>query len=72
MNGWIRIPKQSAKYCGISVRTFEDWLRAGLRYSKVGACRLTRAEWIDSFIENHEAGNGNQVDKIVNDVLRGI
>jgi len=72
MEGWIRIPKQLASYSSVSTRTTEDWLKNGLRFVKVGACRLTKPEWVDEFLISHEVSSGSQVDQIVDDVLRGI
>lgn len=71
MNNWLRIPKQAADYCGVSVRTFEDWLKSGLKYCKVGGCRLTKPEFIDDFLLQHEV-NHNEVDEIVNEVMAGL
>jgi excisionase family DNA binding protein len=71
MTGWLRIPKKAAEYCGVSGRTFESLLRQGLRFVKVGGCRLTKPEWIDQFLSQYEV-NHNEVDGIVDEVMKSL
>ena len=68
--GWLKI-KDASAYAGVSKRTFEEWLKNGLRYVKPGGNRLTKPGWIDSYLENFEVKPEN-VDNIVDDVMRGL
>jgi len=69
--GWLR-PDQAAKYCNISRRTLYEWFKAGLRYSKIGQCRLIRVSDLDAFIEQFtttEAEADRLVEEILNEVM---
>ena len=51
--GWLKI-KDAAKYAGVSERTFEDWLKSGLKFVQVpSGLRLIKLEWIDQFLEQY-------------------
>ena len=72
MIGWLDIAALS-KYCCTSPRTIETWIKErGLRYSKVRGKRLIKREWLDEFLEKHEAGNGSEIDQIVSDVCKEL
>jgi hypothetical protein len=71
IQGWLRIPKQASEYSAVSERTLEGWLRQGLRHVKAGGCRLTKPEWVDSFLSKYEV-NHNDVDSIVSEVLKNL
>jgi len=61
-----------ARYAGISVRTFRKWLRMGLSYSKMptGAI-LIKFKNIDEFIEKFRIDR-NEVDRLVDEVMREL
>jgi len=67
--GWLRIPKEAAEYSAVKPRTFEDWLKSGLRFVKIRGCRMTKPQWIDDYLMGFEV-NRNEVESIVNDVIR--
>jgi excisionase family DNA binding protein len=70
--GWYDIDSIS-KYCErVSKRTVETWIRKeGLRYVKIGGKRFVKREWLDEFLESHEATKaGKEVDKIVEETLK--
>ena len=68
MNGWCRI-KIAAEYAGVSVRTLEDWIRQGLKVSRLPTGhRLIKYEWIDEFLERYIV-NRNHVDKMVEEIM---
>ena len=64
--GWFR-PGEAAEYCGVSLKTFYNWFDQGLKWSRVGGCRLIKRENLDAYIESFE--DQNDVDKIVDGVL---
>ena len=68
VNGWTKI-KTAAKYAGIGERTFRDWLRQGLKHSRLptGTILISYCA-IDDFLERF-AVDDDQVDRIANEVL---
>jgi excisionase family DNA binding protein len=69
---WLRI-KPAAEHAGVSTRLLRQWLKDGLRHSRVGGAVLIRDSWIDEFIEGHEVQpNGADVDAIVDEVVEGL
>ena len=69
MSGWCKI-KKAAEYSGISERTMRDWLKSGLKCSRLpSGTVLIKYEWLDAYLEAF-AGKEDQVDKIVNETLR--
>jgi len=69
--GWAKI-KKAAKYADIGERTMREWLRKGLKYSRLpSGTILVRYSDIDDFLESFSV-NGDQVDKIVNDVCKEL
>lgn len=69
MDGWARI-KEGAKYAGIRERTFRDWLKAGLKHSRLpSGTILIRYSWIDEWLEKYEV-NENKVNEIVDQTLK--
>jgi excisionase family DNA binding protein len=64
VQGWLKI-KQACKYCGISERTFRNWLKDGMRFSRLpSGTVLIKKEWIDDFITGYEA-TGNEIDDLI-------
>lgn len=72
MQGFCKI-KKAAEYSGISERTMRDWLKDGLKHSRLqpSVTILIKYEWIDEYLERF-AAKEDQVDKIVSDTLRGM
>jgi len=69
MSGWSKI-KSAAKYAGISERTMRDWLKDGLKHSRLpSGTVLIKYAWVDEYLEAF-AAKEDQVDKIVNETLR--
>lgn len=69
MDGWAKT-KQAAKYAGISERSFRDWLKNGLRYSRLpSGTILVQYSAIDEFLERF-ADVQNQVDLLVDETLK--
>jgi len=68
---WLKI-KPGAQHGGVSPRTFEAWLKSGLRYIVLpSGLRLTKASWIDDFLQQYEATE-NRIDQVVADVLKDL
>jgi excisionase family DNA binding protein len=71
MKGWGKV-KEAAAYAGVSERTVEEWLKKGLRCSRLPTgLRLIKYQWIDEFLEKY-ADSANRVDQIVDDVVRAL
>jgi len=72
-HGWCKV-KAAASYAGVSERTFRDWLKDGLKHSrlKTGTI-LIKYSWIDEYLEQLIATQGrSEIDKIVDEVLEGV
>lgn len=68
MNGYCKI-KKAAEYAGVSDRTLEDWLKQGLKVSRLPTGhRLIKYQWIDEFLESY-ADSNNHVDEVVKEVM---
>ena len=68
MNGWAKV-RDAAKHAGVSERTFRNWLKTGLRYSRLkSGTILIKFEWLDSYLEGFESTE-NKVDKVVEETL---
>lgn len=71
MDGWARI-KAGAKHSGVSERTFRDWLKAGLKHSRLASGTvLVKFEDIDEFLKSFQV-NENEVDRIVDGTLKEL
>jgi len=67
--GWAKA-KEAAKYAGVSVRTLRDWLKNGLRHSRVSAGMiLVSYAAIDEYLARFEVRT-NQVDELVEETLK--
>ena len=68
MTGWAKV-KPAAKYAGISERTFRDWLKQGLKHSRLSSGTILISYCaIDDFLERFTVDD-DQVDRLVNEVL---
>jgi hypothetical protein len=70
--GWYKV-KNGAKYADVSERTFEDWLKQGLKYVQIpSGLRLVKPEWIDQFLEQfiQEVQPSSQANKSLKEVMR--
>jgi excisionase family DNA binding protein len=69
--GWAKV-KEAAKYAGVSVRTLRDWLKDGLRHSRLNTGTILVAyAAIDDYLARFEV-NRNQVDNIVDEVMQEL
>lgn len=70
-DGWTKI-KRAAQYAGIGDRTMREWLKAGLRHSRLPTGTiLVRFSDIDEFLESF-AVNEDRVDRAVDEIMKGI
>ncbi len=67
---WLR-PKQASQYSSVSLRTIYTWFDDGLKYSKIGSCRLIKRENLDAFLSGYEVTN-TDVDQLVDSVLAEV
>lgn len=70
VKAWGKV-KTVAERADVSPRTVRTWLKNGLPHSKIRGTVLIKFEQLDSFLGSH-AVSDNQVDEIVNKVIRGI
>lgn len=71
MNGWCKI-KRAADYAGVSERTFENWLKQGLKYIRMpSGLRLIKYSSIDEFLETY-TDSENHVDTVVDEIMSGL
>ena len=69
--GWAKI-KQASAYAGVSPRTMRDWLKRGLKHSRLPTGTiLIRFDDVDGYLEGFSVDN-NQVDSIVDETLKEI
>jgi len=69
MEGWGK-SKDVAKYAGVSERTVRNWLKEGLRHSRLRTGRiLIKYAWLDEFLEPL-SDQVSEVDRVVKEVLR--
>jgi hypothetical protein len=70
--GWFKV-KDASKYAGVSERTFEDWLKQGLKYVQIpSGLRLVKPEWIDQFLEQfiQEVQPTVQANKTLKEIIK--
>jgi excisionase family DNA binding protein len=69
LEGWAKI-KKIARYSGMGERTVRDWLKQGLKYSRLGSSTiLIKFSDVDEYLESHQVDD-SEVDRIVDGVMR--
>lgn len=71
MKAWAKV-KTIAERSDVSPRTVRTWLQDGLRHARIRGTILIKTDWLDDFLESHEAGNPKQVDNIVSEVCKDL
>jgi len=68
MVGWCKV-KNAAKYADISERIIREWLKEGLKHSRLpsGTIRIRYSD-IDEYLVQFQA-NDNLVDNVVDEVM---
>jgi predicted site-specific integrase-resolvase len=69
---WMKV-KDAAKYAGVSIRTFRDWLRNGLKHSKLpsGMILISSAS-IDEYLRQFEVCETSKTNRIITELLEGL
>ncbi len=69
MEGWANV-KKAAEYASVSERTVRNWLKEGLKHSRLNV-KTIRVRYcdIDEFLEKFKVNN-NFVEELVNSVMR--
>jgi hypothetical protein len=70
MSRWLSI-KSVSEQCDTSPRTIRDWLRKGLRHSRIKGKLLIQELWLDEFLSSFEV-NESQVDEIVKEICEDL
>ena len=72
MIGWLKV-KDAAKYSGVSVRTFRDWLKDGLKHSKLQTGTiLIKPASIDAYLEQFEVCDATDINRVIDDVVADV
>ena len=74
MEGWGKITAAAA-YAGVSVRTFRDWLKAGLIHVKLPTgIILIRYDDIDAYLKRYNVTKESEamINGIVNEIIEGL
>jgi hypothetical protein len=56
---------------GVKSRKVRDWVKRGLRHSRVDGTLYFAKAWLDEWMLNHEVTE-NEIDQIVEDALRDL
>jgi len=68
VEGWGQV-KKAARYAGISERTFRNWLKEGLKHTRLPTGTiLIKYSYIDEYLESFSCRE-NEVERIVNETL---
>ena len=69
MRGWTK-PKGAARYADVSVRTLRDWLKKGLRHTRLpSGTILIKFSWLDEYLSGYEVQD-NEVQRVVNEIAK--
>ena len=70
--GYAKV-NQAAKYAGVCERTFREWLKNALRHIRLpSGTILIPYAWIDEYLMGFADKGTNQVDEIVNQVVKEL
>jgi excisionase family DNA binding protein len=69
MEGWASV-KKAAQYADVSVRTMRDWLKEGLKHSRLpsGTIRIRYSD-VNEYLEQFQV-NEHAIDAMVDEVVR--
>ena len=70
--GWCK-PSKGAEYSDVSLKVFRGWLKNGLRHIRLpSGTILIPYGWIDEYLMGFADKGTNQVDEIVNQVVKEL
>ena len=71
MDGWGKV-KNIASYAGVSERTIEEWLKHGLKFTRMPTgLRLIKYAWVDEYLEKF-VGSINRTEKMVDEIFSSL
>ena len=70
MTGWTKI-KKAAAYAGVSPRTLRDWIKQGLKHSRLpSGAILIQYSAVDQFLKGFEVKPGlHEINQIVDEIF---
>lgn len=69
---WLKI-KSAAEYADCCPRTIMNWLKLGLRHSRIGGSTRIRSDWIDDFFNEREVKKVTvDIDQVVDEICNGL
>ena len=71
MQGFARL-KTACQYADISMSTLKNWIKDGLRPLKIKGVVLIRYADIDSFIEQHDQYDSDEIESQINTLLQEL
>ena len=72
MIGWLKVA-DAAKYSGVSVRTFRDWLKDGLERVKLpSGTILIKPASIDAYLEQFKVSDATDISRVVDDLVAEV
>ena len=72
MIGWLKVA-DAAKYSGVSIRTFRDWLKDDLKHSKLpSGTILIKPASIDAYLEQFKVSEATDISRVVDDVVAEV
>jgi hypothetical protein len=65
--------KDAAKYAGVSIRTFRDWLKDDLKHSKLpSGTILIKPASIDAYLEQFTVSDATNISRVVDDLVAEV
>ena len=72
MIGWLKVA-DAAKYSGVSIRTFRDWLKDDLKHSKLpSGTILIKPASIDAYLEQFTVSEATDISRVVDDLVAEV
>jgi hypothetical protein len=70
--GWLKVA-DAAKYSGVSIRTFRDWLKDDLKHSKLpSGTILIKPASIDAYLEQFTVSDATNISRVVDDLVAEV
>jgi excisionase family DNA binding protein len=70
--GWLKVA-DAAKYAGVSIRTFREWLKDGLERVKLpSGTILIKPASIDAYLEQFKVCEATDISRVVDDLVSDV